>query len=186
VWTDVLDYSCSYAADKTTAGAVVEAAVSGVHSSGLEYDGGQHYTYPDYTTFHLSNLLNDMATSGTDYADCRDCSNWFHVLTSSVGVSAHYRRLTRTTSPYTLVTNYIFPMGWGGETHNVNWNYHQVGWWSSDVGDAACDIDNDADPTASPFTWKLARGDMTQGDYVDKLTETPDVTDVATGTCSVQ
>jgi len=54
------------------------------------------------------------------------------------------------------------------------------------VGDAACRIDNDADPTSSPFTWKLAVGDMSQSQYLDKLTENQDVTDIETGTCSIQ
>jgi hypothetical protein len=51
-------------------------------------------------------------------------------------------------------------------------------------------LDNDNDPTQGPgnsnHVEKLSIGDMTQTDYLDKLTETPDVTDIETGTCVLQ
>jgi len=45
---------------------------------------------------------------------------------------------------------------------------------------------NDDHPESAPHEARLASGDMTQSDYLDKLTETPDVTDVETGVCSVE
>lgn len=53
------------------------------------------------------------------------------------------------------------------------------------MADASTKIDNDANPRSSPFSWKLAVGDMDLADYIEKLTSDDDVTSVATGTCTV-
>lgn len=173
-----------YAVSADTPLDVVSATVEEVYDSGLVYDGGQHYTYPGKFQFHVSDLLSDLESGGADYADCRDFANWLHVLTGSVGVYAQYRVLDRTTSPYYFTTNYILAAQ--GSWTTCDWNFHQVGWWSSKVADASLQVDNDADAASPPHTPKLSKGDMTQSEYIDKLTETPDVTDVERGTCTVQ
>jgi len=183
VWTDVLDYSTNYADAKESEANIVQEIVEAVYGSGIVYDAAQHWTYAGYTQFHLTDFLAALAAAGADDADCRDFANWFHVLSGSVGVSGQYRVFDRTSSPYNFTTNYILPAQ--GSWTTTTWNYHQVGWWSSKVADPSLELDNDANPESSPHTAKLSTGDMTQSQYLDKLTETPDVTDVETGTCSL-
>jgi hypothetical protein len=106
-----------------------------------------------------------------------------------VGESAQYRVIDRTSSPFTFTYNYILPAGHEHWDTSI-WNFHQVGWWNSKICDAALKLDNDSDPTQGPgddnHIEKLSVGDMIQADYLDKFTETPDVTDVQTGTCTPQ
>jgi hypothetical protein len=188
-WVGVLDKACSWASGETTASSAVSDMTYELYNYGVEYDGGQHYT-TDYTNLDLTSLLADLADPSSVEMDCRDFSNFLHVLTNSLGVSGKYNRIDRTTSPYWFHYNYILPSGWE-HWSTSDWNYHQVGWYyNSNVADAAAKIDNDADPTQGPgdqnHVQKLVVGDMGLSDYIDKLTETPDVDSVATGICSVE
>ncbi len=189
VWTRILNKSCLWANGCVTGSTVLSNIVTHSYSMGVVYDGYPHYTYPGYTQFHLQALLDAMDTAGTDNMDCRDFANWTHTLSGALGESAQYRVVTRTTSPYYFTYNYILPSGQSDWNTN-NWSFHQVGWWNSRVCDAAAKLDNDADPTQGPgnsnHVEKLSVGDMTQTEYLDKLTETPDVTDIETGTCVLQ
>lgn len=189
VWTRVLDKSCSWGNGCVTGSAVLSNIVTHSYSMGVVYDGYPHYTYPSYTQFHLQALLDALAAPGTVNMDCRDFANWTHSLSGSVGESAQYRVVTRTASPYYFTYNYILPSG-HSNWETDNWSFHQVGWWNSRVCDAAAKLDDDDDPTQGPgnsnHVEKLSVGDMTQTEYLDKLTETPNVTDIETGTCVVQ
>ena len=186
-WTEVLDYACTWAKDKKTPSSVVESLVTSINSdSTLIYDGMQHYT-SGYVDFNLTQLLNDIKTAKESdetiqvEVDCRDGANWFHVLSSSLGIFAQYKVIDRTTDPYFFIYNWILPLGKDWTTGA--WNFHQIGWWNSMVADPVLKLDNDDDPTTSPHIPKLVVGDVTQSQYIDKLTETPDVTDIETGIC---
>ena len=189
VWTRILDKACSWANGCVTGTQVLSNIVTQSYSMRVIYDGAQHYTYLGYTQFHLQALLDDMNAAGTVYMDCRDFANWTHTLSGSVGESAQYRVITRTTYPNYFTYNYILPSGWSN-WNTDNWAFHQVGWWNSRVCDSSLKLDNDSDPTQGPgnsnHVEKLSVGDMTQTDYLNKLTETPDVTDIETGTCVLQ
>ncbi len=182
-WTEVLDYSCDWARNKSSTSSALSELVEELYNYGVTYDGGSHYTRNSYTNLDLTNLLNDLPNPSSVEMDCRDFSNFIQVLLNSIGGQCQYNRIDRTSYPYFFTTNYILPAN--GNWGTVNWNYHQVGWNNSKVADASLKIDNDSDPTSSPHSAKLARGDMSLSSYIDKLTETPDVSSVAVGTCTV-
>jgi hypothetical protein len=177
-WTSVLDYACDWASGETTTSDILSSLTENLYNSGVVYDGGQHYTQ-GYTYLGLSDLLDDFSDPSSMQMDCRDFSNFLHVLTNAVGHTVEYNRIDMGCN-----YNYLFPAGWPSKASPGYWNYHQVGWYNSKVADAATKIDNDSDPTSSPHDWKLAVGDMTLPNYLDKLTEY-EVESEATGTCSV-
>ena len=188
VWARILDKSCPWASGCVSGSSVISNIVTHSYSMpGVEYNPDQHYTRGNYTEFHLQELIDAMDLPGNDQMDCRDFANWVHTLSGSVGEVAQYRVLRRPIFAFTY--NYILPSG-AANWVTGSWNFHQVVWWNLRVGDAAAKLDNDADPTQGPgnanHVEKLAIGDMTQADYLDKLTETPNVTDIETGTCDLR
>jgi len=184
-WTSVLDYACDWASGQSSTSSALVELTEELYSCGVKYDGGTHYTVGSYTNLNLTLLLSHLSNPSIREMDCRDFSNFLQVLLNSLGGNCMYNRIDRTTSPYYFIYNYLWPAGWGSKAYPGGWNYHQVGWYTSKVADASTKIDNDADPASSPHLWKLVTGDMTQSAYIDKLTDTPDVTSVATGTCTV-
>lgn len=185
-WTSVLDYACDWASGESTNSGALEDLTYELYNCGAEYSPYENYTRGSYTNLDLTDLLDDLSSNPNNVEmDCRDFSNFLQVLLNSLGGDSEYNRIDRTTYPYYFIYNYLYPAGWGSKEYPDGWNYHQVGWYNSKVADAATKIDNDADPTSSPHSWKLADGDMTLSAYIDKLTETTDVSSVATGTCTV-
>jgi hypothetical protein len=90
--------------------------------------------------------------------------------------------------PYTFVSfscNYLLKAGHPSPDDGDDWNYHQVGWYNDwKVADASTKIDNDANPTSYPHSWKLVVGDLTITQYNDKLSEDV-LKSGGTGTCTV-
>jgi len=184
-WTEVLDYACDWASGRTYRRGALQDLTESLYEYGVEYDGGTHYTSGSYTNLNLTSLLNDLSNPSSVEMDCRDFSNFLQVLLNALGGDCQYNRIDRTSYPYYFCYNYIWPAGWGSYTFGGCWNYHQVGWYGSEVADASTKIDNDANPRSSPFSWKLAVGDMSLTSYIEKLTSDDDVESVATGTCTV-
>jgi len=184
-WTEVLDYACDWASGRSDLGAALQDLTESLYNCGVEYDGGTHYTSGSYTNLNLTSLIDDLSNPSSVEMDCRDFSNFLQVLLNALGGNCQYNRIDRTSSPNYLYYNYLWPAGWGGYAFNGVWDYHQVGWYGSDVADASTKIDNDINPRSSPFTWKLVVGDMDLTDYIEKLTSDDDVTSVFTGTCTI-
>lgn len=114
--------------------------------------------------------------------DCRDFSNFLQVLHRSLGGTCQYNRLRGDESIF--FWNWLWPAG-GSAIYNGWWTYHQVGWYSSQVADAATKIDSDSNPNATPNVWVLAKGDWTQSNYRIKLTDDTSVLSEATGIVTV-
>jgi hypothetical protein len=175
----VLDYACDWASGQTTSSTIISFLTNSLYNSGVVYDGGTHYTKNSYTNLDLTLLLSHLPNPDEMEMDCRDFSNFLTVLTNALGAIGECNRIYMHCD-----YNYLFPAGWPSKAYPDYWNYHQVGWYNSKVADAATKIDNDSDPTSSPHDWKLAVGDMTLSNYLDKLTEYY-VESEYIGTCTV-
>lgn len=186
-WYDVLCSATDYAnADTDATSAVRDITATIFDWASMKYDGAQHYTYYEssdpYSEFHLAAFLQDRQSFGVVEADCRDFANWFQVVAGALGIQTQFVVLDRTTAPGYFDTRDILPAM--GEWTSVTWNFHQVGWWNSHVADASLKLDLDNDPEG--HTDKLSSGDMTQAEYVDKLTDTPDVANIYTAACNIR
>lgn len=174
-WASVLNHACNWASGQTNESDIIENLTTELYGCGVIYDGATHHTYPDYSTFHLTDLLEDIKTPNETIMDCRDFSNFICVLANSLGCSGQYN-VIKNSSYYYFYYNYLWPAGWSSPDHDNGWTFHQVGWFKFGlfdykIADPATKIDNDEDPTSTPNTWKLAKGDMTFSSYIDKLSE---------------
>lgn len=178
-WSSVLEYACDWASGQSTESNVLSSLTNELYDCGVEYHGGEHYTKSSFTNLDLTDLLDDLSNPSTVQMDCRDFSNFLHVLSNAVGMDGEYYRIYHTDTSYpnfpyifqAFLYNYLYPAGWPAPDDGDYWNYHQVGWFDSKVADPAAKIDNDVNPTTSPHTWKLVVGDLTIAQYNDKLTE---------------
>lgn len=193
-WSSVLDFACDWASGQTTESTVLTSLTTELYESGIEYHGSDKYTISSFTNLNLSGLLSDLNDDpGGMQMNCKDFSNFLHVLSNALGMEGEYYIILHTdssypNSPYTFEQfyhNYLFPAGHTSPDNGGNWNYHQVGWYNDwKVADASTKIDNDTDPTSYPFSWKLVVGDLTFSQYNDKLSE--DILKCGgTGTCTV-
>ncbi len=169
-WLDVLEYATGWASGMTNEADVVNGVISGLYNSVMVYDGWGHHT-TGAATFSLNDLFTELRTGGfTVYMDCRDCANFFHVLTNALGFSHEYLRIP---GPFTFEP--LDPMG-PAPCAGGGWNYHQVGWCGSHV----------ADGSAMVSCIVLSVCDNSDVDYIDLLTNTPGITAGPTGICSPQ
>ncbi|MEW5923507.1 MAG: hypothetical protein AB1746_05920 [Candidatus Zixiibacteriota bacterium] len=167
-WVDVLEYATNWASGQTTEAGVVSGIISGIYYSGMVYDGGGHHT-TSYGNFNLSGVFSELKTGGmTVYMDCRDCANFFHVLTNALGFNHEYLRI-----PGYFDYLPILAMG-HGSCLGGGWNYHQVGWCGAHV----------ADGSAKMSCTILAVCDYSATDYINLLTATPGITAGITDICS--
>jgi hypothetical protein len=188
-WERVLDYACDWAGGQSTEPTIITSLTTNLYNSGAKYDGNNHHTIGSKSNLYLTYLLNDLDAAPTNtYMDCRDFANFLHVLSNALGLNGCYHVIYHNNSSCDNVTfqfyyNYLFPAG-QSPTRGY-WNFHQVGWYNnSNVADASTQIDNDDNPTASPYSWKLSVGDMTISGYFDKLSE-DSLKSCSIGTCTV-
>ncbi|MFX0201683.1 MAG: hypothetical protein ACFFCW_36680 [Candidatus Hodarchaeota archaeon] len=180
-WLDVLEYATNWASGETTEAGVVDKIVNGIYNSGMVYDGYRHHTPYDYTTFYLNDVFTELRTPGfTVEMDCRDCANFFHVLTNALGFNHQYLVI----SPG-FDYEPMLPMGvtWTSSSSCVSgyWNFHQVGWCGSHVADGSTKLNC----TSSYGSLVTAVCDITDTNYINLLTN--DTTGAAdTGICSPQ
>ena len=182
-WSSVLQIACDWAVGQANDDDILSIITDSLYNSGVVYDGGLHYTTMDYTSLDLTSLLSDFDDPGSMNMDCRDFSNFLQVLTNAVGVSVQYNRIIEFGDEYEIECNALLPAG-GTVLYDNSWNFHQVGWYDSQVADAATKIDNDSSPDISPHSWKLPIGDMTFNEYESKLSKIP-IRSEEVGKCSV-
>lgn len=170
-WLDVLEYATDWASGETTEAGVVDKIVNGIYNSGMVYNGSEHHTRPNYSTFYLNEVFTKLRTPGlTVYMDCRDCANFFHVLTNALGFNHQYLVI-----PGYFNFEPIHPMG-DVSCSGGGWNFHQVGWCGAHV----------ADGSAKMSCTILSICNYTDVDYINLLTNTPGITAGTTGVCSPQ
>lgn len=170
-WLEVLEYATDWASGETTEAGIVDKIVNGIYNSGMVYNGSAHHTRPNYSTFYLNEVFTELRTPGlTVYMDCRDCANFFHVLTNALGFNHQYLVI-----PGYFNFEPIHPMG-HVSCSGGGWNFHQVGWCGAHV----------ADGSAKMSCTILSICNYTDVDYINLLTNTPGITAGTTSVCSPQ
>lgn len=157
-WTEVLDAACAWASGETTASQVVENITTGAYTSDYK-DYNFDYSHCDTTStgsihFELYDFLSD------DNCDCKDMAAVVQVYSNALGVSSVYMK--RISGPFYYQS--IDPIGTtnpDGWISSDEWNYHQVGWYSSSVYDACLRLDQ-----SSP---RVPRGEDINDEYKDDL-----------------
>ena len=174
-WLEVLEYATQWASNEIDEAGVVSKIVSAIYNSGMEYDGGVHHTTGSSTNyeytkqFALSTLFNELRTAGyTVQMDCRDCANFFHVLTNALGFNHQFLFIQ---GPFDY--NNLLPMK-GTSCNSDRWNFHQVGWCGNHVADASAKLNCN----------QSAVCDMTGANYINLLTNTPNIVPGPTFVCS--
>ena len=143
-WTDVLDYACSWASDKTSDQDIVEEITEGAYNANFKnYNGSS--TYTSEGTCYLGSILQ-----GSE-ADCRDMSAVVQLFSNALGVSRsssgiQVRRIDTTSTSNGFYYKSIDPIGtpsWQGGDEDGWWYFHQVAWYyNSYVYDACLKLDN--------------------------------------------
>jgi hypothetical protein len=197
-WTDLLEYTCRWAAGAHTAdeaASLITTAINGLGDSVVQYDcpgqGGTHYTWfygtPwvvfDCTAF-LELLRGDPLASR--YVNCVDCATMVASLSNVLGCDLSTSGMfSNSGAPFAL--NPIQAIGsnvWQTACGWGSFKYHEVAWTGAcsvndEVFDACLHVDGDPDPTRGPHTPLLATnarfGQPGQGLYRDRLAAaTPD------------
>jgi len=131
-WTEVLDKSCTWAADAVDETSVVAKITPGAYSGfGKAYDGTQTHTISNFCS--LTEMLSDTVV------DCRDMSAVVELYTRIVGGSTVQVR--RVDGPF--YTEIILPIG-NTAWSSGRWNFHQFGWYDGTVNDACVKLNESA------------------------------------------
>ncbi|RLD57034.1 MAG: hypothetical protein DRJ01_14435 [Bacteroidetes bacterium] len=128
-WTNVLEYACTWAKNATDESSAISLITSNAYTDfGREYKGGDSHTDYFYTYCRLTELLSH------NWVDCRDMSAVVQLFTQILGgTSVKVLRI------YYINCKPIWPIG-KPETPNINWYYHQFGWYDNKVYDACIKI----------------------------------------------
>jgi hypothetical protein len=182
LWTDVLDFACSWAGgatDRDAAAAGITAAVYDLGPSLIEYDcpsyGETHYSSGSFDCSSFLDRLRGGPGRGR-YVNCTDCATIVSTFANALGCD-----LWQSTMGYDFDLNAILAIGsstwrtacgWGG------FSYHEVAWKgacteSDRIFDACLKVDGDSDPTTAPYTpllpVNMVFGAAGAGAYRDRL-----------------
>lgn len=156
-WTDLLEYSCSWARDDTSATEASQDLTFGLYwDSRWQYtDGDVFYYLADDNEFFLDDDLDYDDGSGDGYdlsgaltnlnglnMDCKDASGFLSLSMASQGLSNNlYRLFAPNEQELLFKTNPLCGMGSDatddGNYENYDWGHHQVTNLSSQIYDAA-------------------------------------------------
>ena len=156
-WTEVLDYACDWASGENMSSMIVDKITLNSYYTGFKNYNSQISHCDTASTGQVSLNLTNLL-SGTN-ADCKDMAAVVQVFSNAIGVSGVYmKRISGSFNTQSIdpigTTN---PDGW----FNLQWNYHQVGWYSSSVYDSCLRLDQD-----SP---RVPRGEDIDDEYKDDL-----------------
>lgn len=173
-WTDVLDYSCAWAAGSTDPEAAAEAITTKIYGSlGLAYDhddGWSHYTDwirgADVYAFFCTQFLQFLAdgTGKGNRVNCTDCATIVTTFANSVGCDLFAAWMSNPDAFASSELNatgffcnqiiaigstamaYPFPSGGAG-----HFNFHEVAWtgagsYTDPLYDACLQINDSSDP----------------------------------------
>lgn len=162
-WTEVLDYSCSWALGAKTkdeaAGKITEQ-VYALGTSILEYDcpgnGDRHYaTYAD--SFNCTKFLERLKglNGNGKYVNCTDCATIVSTFANILGCDLWSSRMQ-----WGFKLNPLLAIGsntWQTACGWSSFSYHEVAWKNNcdtndEVFDACLQVDGDADPDNAPHT----------------------------------
>ncbi len=124
-WTQVLDYTCSWASGQTTNSGTIKKITEGAYNNiGKTYYGGDSHTYAQ--NFYLTNFFSE------NYADCQDMSAVVQTFSNAVGISNV--KVRRVLGPF--YTQYILPIGTSNWLYSIEWGIHQFSYYNNKVYDA--------------------------------------------------
>ena len=166
-WTQVLDYTCSWASGETTDSGAATDITRNLYSNFGDQDGDIDYTFdasiysisdPYYRNFYLTSFLDSLSISSNVYVNCNDMANLFAIYSAAIGIESETKQLKRNAG--TDITNVIDPIGSTYGEQTATWNNHQYGWLDlSKVYDAVLKFESETYPPTN----------MTQGDYDNEL-----------------
>jgi hypothetical protein len=161
-WTDVLNYSCSWAALANNADDAASGITSNVFNLGpstLIYDcpngGSTHYTGGSsfFCTQFIDRLKGGLGNG--QYVNCTDCGTIVSSFSNILGCDLWSSRMGGLHFDLNAINaigyNNWISCGWSG------FSYHEVAWKNNcteadAVFDGCLQVDGDADPTTAPHT----------------------------------
>jgi hypothetical protein len=163
-WTEVLDYSCSWALaakTKDEAATKITNAVYDLGNSVITYDcpggGSTHYSFPTFNCTKFLERLKGAAGNG-QYINCTDCATIVSTFSNILGCDLWASRMQSSfkLNPLLAIGSNIWQTacGWSG------FSYHEVAWKGNcgaddEIFDACLQVDADANPTIAPHTGLL-------------------------------
>lgn len=193
-WTDVLDYSCSWALGAQTADAGAGAVTRAVNNLGpalITYDcpggGGSHYSYASYDLSWKFQSGNFDCTAFLDrlkgglgngwYVNCSDCATIVSTFANILGCDLWQSRMQwdfQLNDILAIGSNVWQPPCQGIDNWSGGFSYHEVAWEDGctaddDVFDACLEVDGDADPTDHSSHTALLPTDLRFGNPGDLL-----------------
>lgn len=182
LWTDVLDYACTWAHGAATAEEAAAGVTRGVYELGpttVTYDcpggGSSHYSAPAFNCTAFIERLRGDPGNGV-YVNCSDCATFVATFANALGCDLWQSRMG-----YGFALNPLLPIGsstWQTACGWSGFSYHEVAWTGAcdvndNVYDACLQVDSDPDPTAPPHWPELPRrmrfGNPGDADYRDRL-----------------
>jgi hypothetical protein len=192
-WTEVLDYSCHWAAGSTSRDTATGKVAESIFSLGpalITYDcpGGGGTRYTDGAlfvggVFYCGEFLERLAggLGLGQYVNCTDCATFLATFANILGCD-----LSEMVLGYSFALNEMIAIGSADFSLPCgfwpSFYYHEVAWQGScdnegKVSDACLEVDGDADPTTPPHTALLpvalrfgATGEL---GYRDRLSAPP-------------
>jgi hypothetical protein len=182
-WTEVLDYTCSWARLSGTLDTAARRITENVYALGpatVEYDcptgGDTKYAYPYFFCTDFLDRLRGGPGRGR-YVNCSDCATIVSTFANILGCDLWQSRM----GGGWFALNPILGIGSSVWQTACNWggfSYHEVAWKGActsneNIYDACLKVDGDADPTTAPHTPMLPVnmrfGNTGDGDYRDRL-----------------
>jgi hypothetical protein len=150
-WTDVLDYSCTFASGASSIDSVASKITFGIYSSLGDLNGDIDYTittqYGSYTQIHLATFLDDLTDSNSVWVNCVDVANLFCVFGASLGCSFSMKAMSvnELEQDDYLNTKSIDPIGNYSGWQTIPWKMHQFG-WINNVYDPCINVNTEENP----------------------------------------
>ena len=156
-WTEVLDYACVWAANKSSESSAVRAITQKAYTSfNRKYNGNKDHTNVSTKTFYLTIFLADP----THDADCSDMAATVNVFTRAIGVS--FSKVRKIYPPF--VYKRIKPVGEGvwRLAGSGSFNYHYISWFNGKVYDSCLKLCNNQTP---PGNERVPQGENINDPY---------------------
>ncbi|MEO8597558.1 MAG: hypothetical protein ABI759_29840 [Candidatus Solibacter sp.] len=175
VWTDALDFACTWATGARDAGAAATQITRRFYALGepqsnprLVYDSRAHYVFTTFQGGHFGSVfglidliryLNGSMPSNPGAVDCHDCASAVSTLANALG-AALFRQRIGFDGPQ-IHTNVVRLIG--GNEDARPFDQHELAWGNTasdgdPVWDACLMVDFDDAPAMSPHTFDLAAG----------------------------
>jgi hypothetical protein len=137
-WTDVLDYSCMWAAGETTAPAAASQIARHLYSdAGGTYDNNAHYyTGPFNESFKLSKFLNNLASQEIGDVSCHAMGKSQVIFSNVLGCGLMYW----VSDPFGKKLNPVILIGEATPRRSKTFHHHAFGSLNKKIFDACLQV----------------------------------------------